>query len=176
MTQTRIGALEVVPNVPMGLDLATLRVGQKLQHETDTQNLEKDTQKNTTCFRTLHLLFTRNGEKSPPYPRSEPCACDPRRAPGGMPRHPVTECLSALTFYLRWYSSNKWRVPLIGGGWLTLERKYISSASNSHFDLFLILRSTVRTADVQSSVPPQYCTIQTQLRSHGSTYSSPSIA
>ena len=28
MNQTRIGALEVVPNVPMGLDLATLRVEQ----------------------------------------------------------------------------------------------------------------------------------------------------
>ena len=42
VTQTRIGALEVVPNVPMGLDLATLRVGQKLQHETDTQNLGKE--------------------------------------------------------------------------------------------------------------------------------------
>ena len=39
--QPRIGALEVVPNLPMGLDLATLRVEQKLQHETDTQNLGK---------------------------------------------------------------------------------------------------------------------------------------
>ena len=28
VAQTRIGALEVVPNVPMGLDLATLRVEQ----------------------------------------------------------------------------------------------------------------------------------------------------
>ena len=41
MTQIQIGALEVVPNVPMGLDLATLRVEQKLQHETDIQNLGK---------------------------------------------------------------------------------------------------------------------------------------
>ena len=41
MGRTRIGALEVVPNVPTGSNAPWRRVEQKLQHETDTQNLGK---------------------------------------------------------------------------------------------------------------------------------------
>ena len=100
MEQTRIGALEVIPNVPMGLDLATLTVEQKLQHETDTQNLGKRKIPLLVfyfCARALVsppdegnsiILFPRNGEKSPP-PREASLA---HATPGGPPEG----CLATL--------------------------------------------------------------------------------